>query len=173
MSFYCPNCEKTHSGWPSIEFAYPEEYCHMNEKEREVRCFIISDGLQIDHKNHAHYYAKAYWPQKVKDSSHVWDWKVWVMVQHQHVIKELREGVIPVAAASLQSNFPWYGSNFLKFPVEIMYDCEHNFPIVTKMIIEKTTINKDFTEGLPLEIATDWSKDIVENGQWQCDGKAN
>lgn len=171
MSYYCSNCKKTHPGWPSIEFAYPEEYCRMDEKERKLRCFSIDDGLKIVHKkDHVHYYARINWPQRVRGSMEIWHWKVWVMVEDDNVISDLRKGIIPSAPATLQSNFPWHHGYFIGFPITIKYDHADCFPIIDRVVYKKSSVYDDFTYGVPLSVANELSEDVANNSPWKCPG---
>lgn len=168
MTYYCSKCKKKHSGWPPFEFAYPEEYIRLSEKEKELKCFILNDGLKIEHGAHHHYYTHVYWSQKVQDSDTTWDFNIWVMIDNISMVEKMRKGEIDSCEAKLNSCFPWYLDFFLGYPIIIKYDKKKKILAIEELLIKTSTIYEDYMKGLPYEVAKRWSENLMEFCEFRC-----
>ena len=170
MVHYCPGCKKAHQGWPNLTCQYPQEYIDMNNQDRELKCFILHDGLKIEQqKGHVHYYTQALWPQKVKEDEDIWYFKVWVMIKDIKAIKYLNAGVIDTLDGNLHNRLPWYIKDYLNYPVTLKWHHECRMPIVTGCKKEEVALYNDFMYGLPNKVARRFCDDILRAPQFRCD----
>ena len=169
MSYYCPSCRKVHPNWPDFKFEYPEEYLLLSSQEKELKSFILHDGMKIVHSNnHIHYYTRIHWPQRVKDSKYMWHFIVWVLVKDIKKIDELRRGEIVYLDATLQSDFKWYKDIYRGIPLVIKWNFEAQMPELATIVIQESTIYKDYVYGLPKQLAIEWCHSLVQGSKWKC-----
>ena len=175
MSYFCKNCGEEHDGFPDYAFAYPEEYLHLSDEDKQKYATRISENVvKIKHKDHYHYYVHVFWPLKVKGADTPWMFKVWLLLPPADVnrLKNMKHG--DVFQGCLQSEFPWYGKSALGYPVQFEYDKEYDeLYVFAVMPNENNKLVEDFTEGMPLNLALDWLNGMMKQvKQYDCDFKS-